>query len=35
MSAVNTMPLARLAKVFIFPLLSWTRRRSLSETHVF
>src|SRR2546427_4528945 len=35
MSAVNMIPLARIAKVFIFPLLSWTRRRSPSETHVF
>src|SRR5258705_2591154 len=31
MSAVNMVPLARLAKVFMFPLLSWTRRNP-SET---
>ena len=33
MSAVNRMPLVRM--VFIFPLLSWTKPRSLPETDVF
>ncbi len=35
MSAINMMPPVRIAKVFIFPLLSWTRPRNLAETHVF